>query len=430
MSLFLFELNELNFDFVQKYLDQEQPLPNFQKIFDQGVYRTVSEKRYENIEPWIQWVSIHTGKKFREHKVFRLGDMAKSEARQIFEEIEARGFNVGAVTPMNAINNLKKPAFFLPDPWTSTHPDNSWTSRWLSSSISQIVNDNAQQKLTVNSIIKLIVAIGYMLPIKDILSLTAFLPWAIKHPWRKAVFLDILLVKVFKTLAEKKKIDFGVIFLNSLAHIQHHYLLSSQVVGKRKISNPKWYVSADLDPFLEALKAYDAYVLPYFLEHRSVICTGLTQVPVKVPEFYYRLKNHKSFFSKLGFRFVDIVPLMTRDFVVIFENNQQRDFFQKEVKELQLDGKPVFGVSDPRDCQLFLSLDYNKEIGPDSLFFKSDKRQNLRIYDEVVFVALKNGIHESSGFVSVSDELPSARHLDGKHVSEIFGYLIALFQRK
>ena len=33
---------------------------------------TESESEYENLEPWIQWPSVHTGLPFKDHKILRL----------------------------------------------------------------------------------------------------------------------------------------------------------------------------------------------------------------------------------------------------------------------------------------------------------------------------------------------------------------------
>jgi len=52
-------------------------------IAQHGYARTLSEEVYEHIEPWIQWVSVHTGKSYAEHKVFRLGDAPGSGLEQI-----------------------------------------------------------------------------------------------------------------------------------------------------------------------------------------------------------------------------------------------------------------------------------------------------------------------------------------------------------
>ena len=65
----LLGLNELNFDYIKFYINQGL-LPNFKKILDiQPPIETVSESDYKLLEPWVQWVTIHTGKTFDEHKI-------------------------------------------------------------------------------------------------------------------------------------------------------------------------------------------------------------------------------------------------------------------------------------------------------------------------------------------------------------------------
>ena len=55
-------LNELNFDYIKFYIDQGL-LTNFKKLFDlQQPIKTSSENEYKLLEPWVQWVTIHTGK--------------------------------------------------------------------------------------------------------------------------------------------------------------------------------------------------------------------------------------------------------------------------------------------------------------------------------------------------------------------------------
>ena len=120
MKVILLELNEINFDFVEKYLKSGEDLPAFSNVLNKKIYKTSSENEYEHLEPWIQWVSAHTGKKFNEHKIFRLGDIVNSNELQIYEKLEQHGFSVGAISPMNTKNNLKNPAYFIPDPWTKT----------------------------------------------------------------------------------------------------------------------------------------------------------------------------------------------------------------------------------------------------------------------------------------------------------------------
>ena len=91
----LLGLNELNFDYVKSYIEQGL-LPNFKKIFEiQPPIETSFRKEYKLLEPWVQWVTIHSGKSFKEHNIFRLGDIVNNpELSQIFEELEAEGLQL------------------------------------------------------------------------------------------------------------------------------------------------------------------------------------------------------------------------------------------------------------------------------------------------------------------------------------------------
>ena len=78
MKLILAELNEINFDAARFYLGNGVFLPGFKKLVDEGLVVTEAESEYKHLEPWIQWPSVHTGKTYDEHKVFRLGDFVNS----------------------------------------------------------------------------------------------------------------------------------------------------------------------------------------------------------------------------------------------------------------------------------------------------------------------------------------------------------------
>ena len=151
MPLLLLELNEINFDHVRSYVELGK-LPVLGRLIARhGVTETVSERKYDELEPWIQWVTAHTGMTLAEHKVFRLGDIVKHDIPQIWEALEAQGLKVGAISPMNAKNRCRAPAFFVPDPWTPTRVSGSRTMKRLYKAVAQAVNDNAQSRVTASS---------------------------------------------------------------------------------------------------------------------------------------------------------------------------------------------------------------------------------------------------------------------------------------
>ena len=111
----LIELNEINFDLVRKYVNQNPiEFPGFRRLLEMTEFKTFGETEYENIEPWVHWVSVHTERDFDQHNVYRLGDIVEFDGEQIFEKLEQCGLRVGCVSPMNAENRLERPAFLIP----------------------------------------------------------------------------------------------------------------------------------------------------------------------------------------------------------------------------------------------------------------------------------------------------------------------------
>ena len=76
-KLIFIELNEINFDLVKKY-SLNYTFKVFNEDFFKKLKKTKSEDEYNLLEPWIQWVSIHTGLTAREHKIYRLGDFDRA----------------------------------------------------------------------------------------------------------------------------------------------------------------------------------------------------------------------------------------------------------------------------------------------------------------------------------------------------------------
>ena len=320
--LLLLELNELNFEYVEHY-GKKGELPTLSRLFHRYGYQiTRSEQVYEHIEPWIQWVSAHTGKTFSEHGIFRLGDVREKQLDQIWEVLEKRGLKVAAFSPMNAQNTLAAPAFFVPDPWTPAKVSGSHLLQGFCAAFGQAVNDNARARFTLPTLIWLLA--GFAVYARKT-RLHHYLRDALRAPWAhwaKAVFLDRLLADCFLKLWRSTRPDFASFFVNGAAHIQHHYLFNSAAYrGSHR--NPPWYVASGQDPVLEVYRLYDRVVadcLALEPQPRIMIATGLHQDPVDQPVYYWRLKDHNGFLRGLGMRFLAVEPRMSRDFLVTFGN--------------------------------------------------------------------------------------------------------------
>tara|TARA_B110000977_G_scaffold200555_1_gene291534 strand:+ start:2656 stop:3957 length:1302 start_codon:yes stop_codon:yes gene_type:complete len=403
-KIILLGLNELNFDYIKFYINQGL-LPNFKKIFEiQPPIETVSEKEYKLLEPWVQWVTIHTGKTFDEHKVLRLGDIVNNpNISQIFEELETKGLLVGAISPFNADNRLMNPAYFIPDPWTKTKPSGNTIVKALYQAIRQSVNDNAKSKLNFKTLFSLGLGLLLYVPaarwynyIKIILN--------IKKPGAKALILDSLLADVHLTLWKKKKPDFSNLFLNAGAHIQHHYLFNSDAYNGN-IKNPDWYCPQGFDPLITILSEYDKQIgrLLKQKDVKIIIATGLHQQPHENLTFYWRLKEHIKFAEKIGIEnFSEILPRMSRDFLVKFNDEIDASNAQKLLNSFYAskDDIKIFEV-DNRGESLFVELVYPNDINEsDSIYSKISKFKIESFKSYLSFVAIKNGEHNGIGYLT------------------------------
>ncbi len=364
---------------------------------------TTSESRYEELEPWIQWVTAHTGMTLAEHGVFRLGDITRHELPQIWERLEAKGLHVGAVSPMNASCRMVSPAFFVPDPWTTTKVVAPPVYQRLYRAIAQAVSENADMKLSTRSILDIATGGLRAASPANYVRYARYALGARGHPWRRAMFLDLLLADVFIDCIDSTAPDFASLFLNAGAHIQHHYLFSSQAY-RGAARNPDWYVSAAVDPLLEVYELYDvilARLMQRYPTARIMLATGLHQDPHTDTTYYWRLRNHAALLERLEIPYRDVIPLMSRDFTVVCSDTTAAAAAAERLGTVRAsDGQPLFEV-DNRGTDLFVMLTYPTDIGPElSVVMGNINLGPLRPL--VSFVAIKNGAHNGIGYFSDS----------------------------
>lgn len=431
-NIALIAFNEANMELIERYLSDDEfqgRWPALQKYISLEKAITTSEKHYDQLEPWIQWVSIHTGLTADQHKIFRLGDINNFSHTQIFENIEQLGYSVGAISPMNAANRLDRPAYFIPDPWTVTGTDGSIISDAIYTALHQAVNDNSTGKLTIRTIIALLYGLLTSSQRKNWPTyLKLFIKVVKRKKWHKALFLDLFLSDLHLYRFQETKPEFTTLFLNGFAHLQHHYFFASKFYfGTQK--NPDWYISKGLDPFPSALDIYDRIFDQHFeqmVDREILIATGLRQVPYDNAKFYYRLKNHADFMKLLD-ETVTVYPRMTRDFLVECSDEDHAISLEKKLSNLKLRGEKLFGHIDNRGKSLFVTLTYPKEIMDcDTVRLPSDTDISLK--DLVVFVAVKNGMHDMAGYISSSKPAKFFNEMDGEHVCNLFHYILRRFK--
>ena len=86
-SVIVLEFNELTPSLMDGFIADGQ-LPGFQKLRSESI-ECISDAEEEApaLEPWIQWVTVHTGLSFSEHRVFNLSDGPKLQAPRIWDRV-------------------------------------------------------------------------------------------------------------------------------------------------------------------------------------------------------------------------------------------------------------------------------------------------------------------------------------------------------
>ena len=399
-KLIFWELNEINFDYVNFYIKKGK-LKNWKKMIeDHGLFTTYADENYNDLQPWIQWPTIRTGLNFDEHGVYRIGDIVESNIKQHWEILEDKGYSVAAISPINASNETNKSSFWIPDPWTDTKTSGNGFTQRFSKALKQVVNDNSKEKISFSSVVVILEA---LITKSQFSSWRTYLTCCIgatkKQHWSKVTFLDRLLCDTFISLWRSNKPDFSSLWLNGGAHIQHHYLCSSESY-KGSIKNPEWYVPNGKDPLLEILEMYDLFLkeLMNLDSTRLIIAIAIKQIPYESPVFYWRLKNHDNFLRKLGIKFKRIQPRMSIDFLIEFESDKDLIFAEKILLNLKSSkGNLIFGEINRVKEGLFVSLTFPCDIKDNFHIFLNDNRYE-NFENDVVFVAIKNGHHDGLGY--------------------------------
>ena len=402
MKTILLSLNEVNFDFI-KFYSKEDKLTNFTKLLKtQKLVKTLSEKEFKNQEPWIQWVSLHTGKTLNEHGIFRLGDINKLKHSQVFEEIENKGKSIGLIFPFNTSNRLKSTEYFIPDPWTETKFTADKSLERFFQLIRKLVNSNAHGKINSSDYLKLLLGFLKYVPIKNWFRYLTYLD-KLSLPGTKAIILDNILADIFLSFQKKYNTDFSNLMLNACAHTQHHFFFNSAAyMGKNK--NPEWYCPSNHDPILHALKLYDE-VLGRILKIKDtkvIVATALSQQPHEDNTFFWRFNDHVSFAKELMMpNFKKIIPRMSRDFLVEFETDDDCKIAEQILLDFKMkrDGIKLFRL-DNRGNDIFVELVYPNDINDEDIFIS--EKFNIEINNlkkKLSFVAIRNGEHNGTGYL-------------------------------
>lgn len=410
------ELNEISADVVGKIINEHKELKNFAKLNREWKFlQTSSETEYDNIEPWIQWVTVHTGKELSEHKIFNLSDVHKLRHKQIWEKLSEHGVESGIIGSMNTIRRETRGGVFFPDPWAQNNETYPEEIKPLWKFIAKKVQQHATSKLSYKELIEAMRICKQMgLPpglYVKVINQVIHQKLNSRTKWKLAGIFDLFLSEIFKSTLKKTDFGFYTLFLNSIAHYQHHYWRAFDTKPFSPIIKYNDIRKKD-NPVLFGYKIYDKIigdVLKLVADDKDtliIILSGLSQVPYTLQEDeggmnYYRLNNHKMFAKMIGLT-GEVFPMMSRDWQYKYKTHAEREKALQVLASALVNGEKLFILTESTEGYIYIETAYTKGVDKNTLVNVSGKPLGL-FHDLFTNIAVKSGHHTGTGNLWISD---------------------------
>ncbi|OQW50274.1 MAG: hypothetical protein A4S09_00330 [Proteobacteria bacterium SG_bin7] len=419
------ELNEFNED-LARLMAERHDLKNLKKIFSMKHARTQTDDSDDNdtLDPWVQWVSIHTGVPYAKHRIKRLGDVPDLSQPVIWKTLSDKGITSGVWGVLNGEREGENCRFFLPDPWTYSEPG-------FPAELGSVVGlPRYMAKHRVGySVVKVLAELWKFLVFllsfpkicfKGIAILPAIFSAIVRKPLPYAFFVPVeyLSTMLFCEYQKRYGTNFNILFLNSIAHLQHYFWYHKDGSGSFPFSFGFKLVDKMIGEVFSILESDDVFL----------VLNGFSQVNTNDEPTWcgYRPIDHDKYLDFLGLSFLEVEELMTYDAQVLFSSEEDLVHAEKVLSSQKLDGENVFYCErnpvDPH--KMFYRVCVHKLVS--SHAFVEGPGGKYDFHRHFSFLGSRTGRHSAAGVVFYKNiQLPETMM---NH--ELKGYLENSFQWK
>lgn len=422
-SVVLLEFNELAPELMTQFINAGH-LPNFKALFEQSqTFITDAEEDAPYLEPWIQWVTVHTGLPYHEHKVFHLDEAHTLQEKWVWDLISDAGSSVFVCGSMNIGYKNNPKGMVIPDPWSTKalpypeKPLNDYLN-FIQKNVQEYTNE--RMKNTIPDVLKFIKFM--MLNGLSMKTMVSTVKQLISEKtnknvsWRRAFLLDSFQLDVFKYMYKKQNPQFATFFSNSTAHMQHLYWRYMEPDKFKKVD-----VNSDKnnlkDAILHGYQANDAMVgeVLKFVDKDAIIifCTALSQKPCLIYEEISGKQGYRPYSIETVLQFAGInyfksfSPVMSEQFRVVFNSEQEARDAQLILESLQLNNTPCMSMKNS-GLELVGGCSYFAKVDKEAVITNAHQK-SMPFYQ--LFYPLsdvKSGMHQRDGMLWI-------RTLNKKH---------------
>ena len=411
-SVIVLEFNELSPKLMNDFIQQSH-LPNFGKMHGESqVYVTEAEEQAPYLEPWIQWVTVHTGLSFKEHGIFDLGDGHKLTTPRLWDMISDAGCRVWVCGSMNAGANEGINGFILPDPWSTglrPYPEGEFDVYY--NFVHRYVQEYTRGRVPLTAMdqirfVQFMAARGLRLHTVTQIGQQLMNERGSKNRWRRAIILDRLQWDVFRWYWRKYRPNYATFFLNSTAHFQHMYWRNMDPAPfqmRPSSEEQAEYGNAVLFGYQQMDRIVGECLELAGTETMVILCTALSQQPCLIYEQsggkrFYRVEEPKKLLTFAGIsQDFEYAPVMSEQFHLYLQTEQDAaEAYDKlialrvneyEALRARQDGREIFA-----GCCIF------DQLPADSMLRSTRTGQIARFLDHFYLVeGMKSGMHHADG---------------------------------
>ena len=373
-DLLLFEINECSFKFFI-YGSKKYNFPKIYEFLKKNEIKIITQDKKEglNLDPWVQWVSVHTGVPSSQHKVFRMGQVLSKGISQIWDVLQKKKITVLLWGLFNSnLRNTENINLFYPDPWSFTqkaYPREFNSFLILPRYYGKNYPNVSIFKLLIYTIIffrKIIFSKIFFYLFKNSLNFIKILFITKAKSFNLYFLLDLLSLLIVCKQIKKKKSDLAIISLNAFAHYQHNYWDE-----KKYEFYYFWYLNKIVEQCQIIEKNYNSVI----------IFNGFSQKKIK-PLYYLRPKNIKNFLDMLNINFLKAEQNMTTGVTVFFDKKVDKNNAICILKSISFFNQSLFEVLDyPETNKIFYK--FNCVFYRKAESIKNFKKSSFKIINKI-----------------------------------------------
>ncbi|MGU3537467.1 hypothetical protein [Methylobacterium sp. A54F] len=445
-STILLEFNELTPMLMDRFIAQGH-LPAFKKLRDQSlVCISDADEKAPELEPWIQWVTVHTGLPYSDHRVFDLGDGVELKAKRTWDYVADAGMTSWVCGSMNAAINTDRSEnlYILPDPWSQglkPNPEAKFSAFYhlVRSYVQEYTRD--KPPLTRNDFLRFgqFMLTHGLSPATVQATVRQLLGERVgaTSRWRRAAILDRLQWDVFRHFYRALRPAYSTFFLNSTAHYQHYYWRNMDPESF-SLKDAEARQAEYSDAILFGYKKMDGIVAECLElagpDTTIVLATALSQQPLAKYDgvggkqiFKINDVDQLMKFAGIQGRY-EYAPVMAEQFHMFFETEGEAEAALARLEALRTsDGQDVMAVR--RDgAKIFGGCQVNTPPGEDTVVRSAHSNATPR-FNALFYPVdgLKSGMHHPDGILWIRTPEGSHRTIERKiPIQEIGATLLEL----